>query len=243
MSARPLLPNSPLGEVVFEVRFPGDLSLPHAWGELQKIIGTDFPNLFVPHLNPGDAPALTPYRLASSDGLEMVTLSLNSVAFITRRYKTYADFRSRFLAVFKAFTDVFSPRKITRTGLRFVNYLPSNFGDAAPVAGNFHPGLKLKLEGVTGLELQLNQPQLVFTVNVRAHSLRVSLVPDQRTMQGAPSNYQAMASVLLDFDCYSDIERPVTEVPASLDQSHQIVDAAFLGMITPAYEKYLRGEG
>jgi uncharacterized protein (TIGR04255 family) len=243
MPTRPPLPNSPLGEVVFEVRFPGDLTLPRAWGDIQKKLADEFPQLFVPVLNPGDAPALTPYRLSSADGAEMVTLSLNSMAFITRRYRTFDEFRARYVRILEAFTSSFVPPKLTRTGLRYVNWIPREFGSGAPADGRLHPALELRISGLKGVALQLKEPQVVLTTPVDGQSLRVALVPDPRAVQGVPQNRQNLASVLLDIDCYSEAERPVTDALGVLDDAHRIVDGAFFGMVTDAYLQYMRGEG
>jgi uncharacterized protein (TIGR04255 family) len=50
-----------------------------------------------------------------------------------------------------------------------------------------------------------------------------------------------MPGVQLDFDCYRSSTYAVSELPALLDEAHDIIDKAFFGMITEEYLAYLKG--
>lgn len=233
---RSALPNSPLGEVAFELRFPGDLNFASKWGELQRALQSDFPMLFVPNAKAGEPLALTPYRLSSSDEAEFVALSLNMVAFMSKRYKTFDAFRERFGQVFEVVQRYFAPRQLNRVGLRYVNWIPRQFGDAP--AGSIHPALKLQLAGVPG-GAPIVDGQLVFHVVAGELTLRVSIVADPASKQ-LPLEYQN--TMLLDFDCFAHGEISPARVDEILVASHAIIDDTFFGLITDEYLKFLKGE-
>lgn len=126
------LPNAPLGEVVFEIRFPGDLRLYALWGDLQAELREEFPALFAPKVVEGDAPTLKPFHLVSRDRSERVCLALNLFSYITQTYLDFGAFRGRYEGLLAAFLKRFRPPVITRAGLRYLNWLPTEFPGVTP---------------------------------------------------------------------------------------------------------------
>lgn len=232
------LPNSPLGEVVYELRFAGDLSLPSAWAGLQRDLRAEFPNLMVPQVRDGDYVALKPVRLESADGREVVMLAINSFAFSSKQYKTFDPFAERFQKIYQKFATLYPPTKFTRAGLRYINWLPPRFPGAEQREGQVHPCLKLTLSGAEGIPLALSESQIIFQVREGERSLRVALVPQDLT-GSAPRN--ASPAMLLDFDCFQT-DVPAGEVVSVLHASHDLIERAFFGMVREEYVKYLKGE-
>lgn len=235
---RPYLPNSPLGEVVFELRFPGDLVWQERWAGIQSRLRSQFPQLFVPHIAAGDAVALKPLRLMSEDGRELLSFAINSFAFTTKRYKTFADFQARFDEVFAVIRDLYEPPAYTRAGLRYINWLPAELPGQEAKPGQVHPALKLRLEGFSSRQDQLLvDPQVLFHVREDRHTLRVALLPDEALQR----NVGALASRLLDFDCYTETPTPPAEVGDVLNKAHEIIDDAFFGVVTDEFLSFLHG--
>jgi uncharacterized protein (TIGR04255 family) len=223
------LPNAPLGEVVFEVRFPGDLSLFSAWGGIQKAVQREFPQLLVPKVQGGDFPALKPFHLAAADDSERLTLAVNSFAFITRRYPEFEGFRQRYEPLLKLFLDHFQPRHVTRAGLRYLNWLPTELPSLGSNPRRLHPALKLELAGLPCEEAWLATPSFQGQQRHGDSLLTIQLGPDGDN------------GIRLDFDCSRAGELPATDVMSILDGVHQVIEQAFFALVTEEYLAYMKG--
>lgn len=247
---KPILPNSPLSEVSFELRFPGDLSLYSQWGAIQKDLHPAYPKLLVPPAIPGVAPLLQPLQLASAEGESVVMLAINSIAVSTKRYKDFDTFVSWFRTIYGVFRKHCAVAGFTRFGLRYVNILPPEF-PGSPVNGQLHPCLRLRLEGWGGLPAAPDeQPALIYQGKRDSLTLRLTLasgnVPGDSAIAGVAGG------TMLDMDCFEagqftrgGAERhPMSNerVEPFLTSAHDLIEEAFLGVITPEYERYLKGE-
>jgi len=241
----PNFPNSPLGEAVFEVRFPGHLGMYAAWGNLQAELAGEFPKLYVPTLQPGEAPALKPCRLASQDQNELLLLSLNAFAYSARKYQNFDHFRGRFLELWGKFLRSFTPTTITRVGLRYQNWLPSEFPGMAPVPGQLHGCLRLALDPLASTFkslVSIESSALQLDLQLEDFKVRVALAPPAVVEVEAPFSVPMVAGTLFDIDCWQAGEFSLDSVLARLEAAHQHVDEAFFGLINQQYYAYLRGE-
>ncbi len=234
---REALPNSPLAEVVYEIRFPGNLSLLSTWGSLQADLRGRFPKLFVSRATPGEAPLLQPLRLVSDDEQRLVLLSINTFAYCSKKYDTFADFRRGFEFVFDEFRRRVTVSSITRLGLRYVNVLPPTFGPPRE-RDRLHPCLKLCLAGWEGLpNLGEGSTELVFHSRDGDKHLRLGLL-DAGQIGSSP---EAVVGPKLDFDCYTTAADSSRVFPF-LESAHETIESAFFAIITPEYHRYLKGE-
>jgi uncharacterized protein (TIGR04255 family) len=238
MTSRPQLPYSPLGEVVIELKFSGDFVWKEAWAGLQSKIRGEFPKMLVPQVSAGEAVALKPVQLVAEDDGEVVSLAINSFAFSTKRYQTYGEFRKRFVQIFDIVAGLYLPPAFTRVGLRYLNWLPSEFPKSEK-SGQLHPGLTL---GITGAPAgEMHNPQVLFVVKNGEHMLRVALLPDENLAHNAG---QEMGSKLLDFDGFVAAKKiDIDGIMPILDRAHEMIDDAFFGMLTPEFLAYLNGGG
>jgi uncharacterized protein (TIGR04255 family) len=225
---RPRLPNAPLGEVVFEIRFPGDLRLLSKWGEIQSELRSEFPNLLVPRVREGEFPALKPYHVSSEDQSERITLAVNLFGFITQRYLDFEAFSARYAPLFGIFVRHFRPPVVTRAGLRYLNWLPAVFPAVTQGADQVHPCLNLRLGGLPA-GLKLAQPLLIARLEAREATIMMQLGSDER-------------GIRLDFDCYREAQIPTEEVLSVLDGEHKLIDDLFFDVVTPEYLSYMRGD-
>jgi uncharacterized protein (TIGR04255 family) len=238
---RPVLPNSPLVEVVFELRFPGNLSLLGSWGALQQALLGQYPKLLVPGALPGVAPLLQHLLLANGEGTDLVQLAVNSFGFSTKRYRDFATFRASFAAAYEAFQRFGRVSSFTRLGLRYINRLPPDFpGERA--RGQLHPCLRLRLDGPDGLPATPSMhPQLIYGGLAKGLTLRIAL--EQPASPSSLSDQQTVApGVHLDFDCSESGALPETRVAEFLEQAHEVIDGAFFGIITDDYRRFLEGD-
>lgn len=246
---RPILPNSPLAEASAEVRFHGDLSLLRTWGVFQRSVRAQFPKLLVPGAVVGTSPLLQALRLGSSDGQTVVMLAINSFAVATGRYESWGAFRDRFLALYRTFRRSCAHGPISRVGLRYINDLPPEF-PPDETSGHLHPGLKLGFSGWHKKELHVaGRPQVTFETEQSEIRLRVTVstpeprVPEIRIQPGGKElQLSPAAGTRLDLDAYRTGELGPSQVPSFLRVAHELIEEAFLGLITESFHRYLRGE-
>ena len=124
MGTLELYPNSPLSEIVFEIRFNGDLSIECKRDVFYKKIRDDFSNILVPQAVPGQPIALQPYKFVSEDNSKGIMIAINQFSFYKHKYSGFENFREEYGKLIKAFQEVFEIRNLNRTGLRYINYIP-----------------------------------------------------------------------------------------------------------------------
>lgn len=121
------MPELPLQLAVLELRFPGDPEVEVARGRFYQKIRAEFPEVYVPIPEPGQAPALAAYQFAVDDGARIVAIALNSFAYAVRggAYKSFETFFHTFRRHFDSFKEEyrFLPG-LTHIGLRYINGLP-----------------------------------------------------------------------------------------------------------------------
>ncbi len=228
--ASPILPNSPLVEVVCELRFPGDLALLGAWGAIQAELRDEYPSLFVPAAVAGTAPMLQPLQLAREDHKRKVMLAINSFAVSTHQYEGFDAFVQTFQRAYDVLARHCVVPRFTRMGLRYTNVLPHDFGDADAAAGSLHPCLKLRLTGWSPSPSASEAPQLVYVAQRSSLDLRLSLL-------AAPEH----AGTKLDLDCSETGDATPERMPAFLTAAHAFIEETFLSLITDEYHRYLEG--
>jgi uncharacterized protein (TIGR04255 family) len=226
---RKQLPNSPLVEVAFEVRFPGHFDVYAGLARFQHAIGERFSQLFVPLTDSGEAPALKPYRFALQDGSETVAVAINQLSYSTRTYTVFAEFVERVRAVTDTFFDeVYRPPHFTRIGLRYINALPW----FAPKASQLHPWLKFGLATSALLDRRVEACNIETLLAFEEGSLmlrcaRAGLGPEGHSTEGP-----LVESFMLDLDFFRMEPTPASELGAFLEAAHGVIDEAFFGMVT-----------
>ena len=115
----------PLLEAALEIRFPGDARIEALRGDFQSRIREDFPFLFVPKVNPGDSPALLPYRFQNGQATRIVGLALNSFSYWSYEYPGWESFLQEALDMWSFIAESISPETLTRVGLRYTNQFDS----------------------------------------------------------------------------------------------------------------------
>lgn len=120
--------NSPLAEVIFQVRFPNILRIaseePSAF---QEAIRKEFPlfsvnnNDTVVEINGQKQSVGTAknYQFITADGKSKVNLTNSFIAFSTLKYVRWELFKEGCFKVVKLFQDIYQPSIIQRVGLRY----------------------------------------------------------------------------------------------------------------------------
>ena len=123
--------NSPLIEVICQLRFPTILSIGSTDpAQFQEAVRADFPRYVArqeqqsPRVVNGkveQSPPITNYNFISTDGLWKINLTQNFVALSTLRYTRWEDFAQKLDKVLALFIQIYQPAFFERIGLRYVN--------------------------------------------------------------------------------------------------------------------------
>ncbi len=157
------------------------------------------------------------WRFRSEDGYWAVTLDSAFIAFETKTYESFTDFRSRFEEIYDAYVTTYEPSQPERIGLRYINVIrPINVRTLKDWTSWVRP----ELMGLIATD-QVEEPiihdfkELRTLQNPGFMTVRHGLIADQdksrvylldvdRYIQGA-KNQQETAALLGKFneDCYN----------------------------------------
>lgn len=230
----PEYPNSPLDSVVFEIRFPGEPAIECHRDEFFNDAREEFPNVFVPKLQAGEAAALSPYQFQRDDGSARLMMALNLFAYHSSAYPGFPRFRHEVLTWVRTFGKHFRIGRLTRTGLRYVNVIPYAPGAVAPIRHFLNVRVALgdmvESSDFTRLSLTAEVP----TLSGGRLTVQVKEVEHTDTSQQA---------ILLDFDFALTRDLHIDNIEQYLDDSHTATKRLFEGLLTERYRRYLQGEG
>jgi len=226
-------PNSPLVEVVFEVRFPGETAVECRRHELQNLIKVNYPRLLVPTPEPGVAVAFQPYRFEREDTSAGVMTSAYGFAYYCRSCPGFEKFRPECLELMSLFFGLFKVEKLTRVGLRHVNIIPFAREDGvAPVEYFFTVGGPL----LSVLSGRIAKFSTGFAMLVEGGEITTRI----ESMIHKDGSQEAF---LLDFDFAKSGDLDATDVGKYLDEAHDQSASLFNNLVTKKYHDYIRGEG
>jgi uncharacterized protein (TIGR04255 family) len=224
-------PNSPLVEVVFEIRFPGETAVECLRHVIQERIRGDFPSLFVPNAQQGMATALQPYRFEKADGSAGVMAALNSFSYFARNYDGFELFRKEALRLMKLLVKTVPVREITRVGLRHVNIIPFvRKGESIPVESVFFFGEKV----AELLSRPFENFSAAFTVPIGAGKMTARIEALSRKDGG-------QEAFLLDLDYFRTEGLRISALGQYLEEAHEESNLLFLKIISQSYHDYIEG--
>ncbi|GGC68766.1 TIGR04255 family protein [Chelatococcus reniformis] len=225
-SERVLYLQSPLSEVICQLRFPPILRVESQIpADFQDRVRAQFP-LFEQQQGGGldklpkevrsliGAAVAQPvvYSFGSEDGASLLTLSRDSLALTSRNYRRWEDFRDLISQAISALVELYQPAHFTRVGLRYRNFVfPEKVGFAA---GEWHKLLGPALRG----ELAADFGGAVVEEARRVLRLRSTGSDSEGILlQHGIANDQEFgeASYLIDVDVYTD-RKVTTNEPLSI---------------------------
>ena len=232
-----IYPNQPLVEVVFEIRFPGDLGVECEKHRFWNKIRNEYPKVYVPRSAPDEAVALMPYKFRSEDGHTTVMLALNSFAVSSSRYPGFERFREEVIRLYELFSDIYSISTVTRIGWRYINVIPFVRENGV---------IPLDRYLLLGFKIPNSIPERFKTLSLTFESSGtngVSIITKLDTLKRSDKTEEAL---LLDFDYgrtgKDGKDLQFKKVPAYLDEAHANTRQLFEDFITDEYRQYLRGD-
>ncbi len=133
--------NSPLIEVICQLRFPAILSIGSTDpAQFQEAVRADFPRYLARQeqqplkiTNPNSpqpqverSAPVTNHNFISTDGLWKINLTKDFVALSTLRYTSWEEFAQKLDRILALFIQIYRPAFFERIGLRYVNAISRN---------------------------------------------------------------------------------------------------------------------
>lgn len=224
-------PNSPLAEVVFELRFPGELAVECRRDEYYATIRGDFPYVWVPDVEAGKPPALQPYQFKSEGDAQAVMAAINRFAYSTKQYDGFARFKPRALELAEGFCDRFGIHKLNRIGLRYINIIPF-VRDAGRIPWQQYFTVRMSLPAgafdcLTGVNIAYEAKCDVGTITTRIACVRSD---------------EAAEAFLLDFDFAKTESVTTAGLSAAIQEAHDETKRVFQEIVSEQYKAVMRGE-
>ena len=229
-----VFPNSPLVEVVFEIRFPGDPSFECKRDVVFRKFKDQFPVVQVPSVFPNDRPlAFVPYKFVSADGTKSMAVAINSIFFSTTQYAGYDAFSKEAIGALNAIAAEIPLDKINRTGLRYVNMIPFSREAGAVPLGRF---LNVGLKTPASIPKEFEDINIAFISRFDG-GLLTTRVGRSDGKEGGTGE-----AIVLDFDYAKTEGLRFRQIKEYLKESHDHTKSLFTDMVTNQYLKVMRGE-
>ncbi len=185
-----IYPNSPLVEVVCEIRFSAELAIECRRNEFFDKIRNKYPKILIPQPSTGQANPLAPYRFENEKHNAGIMLAINRFAFYEKDYSGHRKFISEFKRLTKILLEIYSLKDLQRLGWRYINIIPYSREDGiVPINRFVAAGIRVP-EGISD---QFENLGIVFVSRVAGGTIttKIESIIRQEDQQEA---------LLLDFD-------------------------------------------
>lgn len=224
--------NSPLVEVVFEMRFQGEPIVECKRDVFFDLVRKDYSQVLVPQIKENEFVALQPYRFENADKSAGIMLAINRFSYYSRKYPGFALFKKEVLNLTDKFKKSF-PRinDLTRIGFRYVNIIPFTREEGTVPVDKF---LNLKLQLPSMISEKYNNLSVGFVARTNGGIITARL-ETLTAIQGGEA-------ILLDIDSAMEKDLSINSTEKYLKNSHSCGRQLFEGLITDNYRKFLNGE-
>ena len=224
--------NAPLVETVFEIRFPGEPDVECGRDKFYEQIRDTYSKVLVPRLVEGKAMAVEPYQFECEDGTYGVMLSINKLAIYCKKYEGFDLFKKETMRLVDIFGKLYKVKKLTRTGLRYINIIPfTREGEIIPLQ-NY---LNIKISLPESISTDFANLNLIFVSKTDSGSITTRIEP-------AISHDRSHEVIILDFDYAKEKDLNFNSISQYLNESHQHTKYLFEELITDGYKKVMKGE-
>ncbi len=224
----------PLVEVIFEIRFPAELSIECKKDEYYEKIRNNYPNIYVPTITSPEPYPLKTYEFKNNEETEMLRFSINRFSVHSYIYKSFDWFKERASKYPKLFCKMFKINVLRRTGLRYINHinlLPSP-DEILPIDQVLNVNIKLP----EAIPTNLKDINLQFVTKFDQGNLKV-LIQHQRITREV---YEER--IVLDLDYFLTKDLHAEKIDEYLNLSHANTKKVFEALITKFYkEKFEQG--
>lgn len=225
-------PNSPLIEVVCEVRFPADMAIGCRKDLFHAKIKDKYSEILVPQVQVGKAMPLEAYRFEKEDRSAGVMLAINRFNFYEKKYEKHKKFIREFMRLACLLGETYSISKIERLGWRYINLIPFTREDGFIPLQRF---LTVSLNVPNGVSEQFENLSMVFISKVADGSITTKI---ESVVRGD----RQQEALVLDFDFAMTENLRFSKLEHYVIIAHKHTRALFESLITEQYRQYLLGE-
>ncbi|MBE3093189.1 MAG: TIGR04255 family protein [Actinobacteria bacterium] len=231
-SKKEIYENAPLAETVFEIRFPGEPVVECGRDKFYEQIRDAYSKVLVPRSVEGKAMAFEPYKFEREDGTYGAMLSINKFAIYCKKYEGFDLFKKETMRMVDIFRKLYKVKKLTRTGLRYINIIPfTREGEIIPLQ-NY---LNIKVGLPESISTDFANLNLIFVSKTDGGSITTRIEP-------AISQDRSHEVIILDFDYAKEKDLSFDSISQYLNESHQHAKYLFEKLITDGYKKVMKGE-
>ena len=228
-----IYPNSPLVEVIFEIRFLGEPVIECRRDIFFDLIRSDYSNLLVPQTKKGGFIALEPYRFEKQDRSAGIMLPVNRFSYYCRKYPGFVAFKKEVLKLIRKFKQAYPKiNTLSRIGFRYVNIIPFTREDSAVPLDRF---LNIRFQMPRTIPGKYANISLGFIAKANKGSITARI----ETLKATDQSGEA---ILLDLDYAKEEGLSMKNINKYLDESHNYSRQIFEDLITDSYRMFLRGE-
>lgn len=225
-------PNSPLIEVVCEIRFPAELAIECRKDEFYNRIKDKYPIIRLPQNEKSATRALAPFRFYNTTQTAGILMGIDRFAFFEKQYNGHKAFIKEFVRLSKSLKEIYSLKNILRLGWRYINVIPFNREDGI-----------IPLQRFTNFDIKLpdcipdkfENLNFVFMSKVSGGTITTRLESIIR-----PDDQQE--ALLMDFDFAMNEKIVFSKLNTCVNKAHKQTRIIFENLITDEYRQYLRGE-
>ncbi len=225
-------PNSPLVEVVCEIRFPGDLAVDCRKHEFHRAIRDAYSKILAPNVEAGQPVATKPYRFESPETAAGVMLAVDRFAYYETNYGSHKTFIPEFLRLAGVLSDIFHIDKLNRVGWRYINVIPFTREDGILPIRRF---LRLGVDVPEGVSTHFENVKMLLLSRVPGGTITTKL----ESLMRPEDNQEAF---LLDFDFGMTDSLRFSAIRDYVKHAHDNTRDLFERLITDEYREYLKGE-
>lgn len=223
-----IYPNSPLVEIVFEIRYPADLSIKCNIDKYANRIKNTFPIII-------SYPELSAhlYEFSNNQNTEKVKVGVDRFSYHAKEYnKGFESFKKKALQRVNEFIEIYKINSLIRTGLRYINHIPIVKVDGCiPLDRYLNFDYKLPITGSMPDKYELLHTILV--VKVGEGKLRI--VIEYKEKQDLVNS----EILVLDFDYFLTGQMESSGVSSYLKESHSHTKKIFEDLITDGYRRVM----
>jgi len=219
----------PLVEVIFEIRFPAELSIECKKDEYYEKIRNNYSSIYVPTITSPEPYPLKTYEFKNNEETEMLRFSINRFSVHSYVYKSFNWFKERASKYSKLFCKMFKIDVLRRTGLRYINHinlLPSP-DEILPIDQVLNVGMKLP----EAIPPNIKDINLQFLTKFDQGDLRVLIRHERITGEAYEER------IVLDLDYFLTNGLHADGIDKYLDLSHANTKKVFEALITESYKK------
>ncbi len=225
-------PNSPLIEVVCELRFKSNLRIECQRHSFYEKISEDYSNILVPNFSPTTPLALLPYRFENNKNDAGIMLAIDKFSYYNKSYEGHKKFMDECTRLFDIFYKTYSVSDLIRVGWRYINVIPfTRDSGLIPFSEFFTIKFSISESTIKNFE----NLDTVFITKSNGGSITTKI----QTARDSTSRQEVF---IFDVDFASTENLSIKNIEKNMQQAHYEARLLFENSITDRYRQYLRGE-